>query len=90
MFDRTHFAFRSNSLAACVDYTLATDAVLIHTHVMRDIFAADGLVEIIQRQDPRPAIAGLYVLKDRRGEDRIEDLIDRISHAARATLPPLQ
>jgi len=90
VFDRTHFAFRSNSLAACVDYTLATDAVLIHTHVMRDIFAADGLVEIIQRQDPRPAIAGLYVLKDRRGEDRIEDLIDRISHAAKATLPPLQ
>ncbi|WEJ58821.1 LysR family transcriptional regulator [Devosia sp. FJ2-5-3] len=90
VFDRTHFAFRSNSLAACVDYTLATAAVLIHTHVMRDIFAADGLVEIIQRQDPRPAIAGLYVLKDRRGEDRIEDLIDRISHAARATLPPLQ
>lgn len=90
VFDRTHFAFRSNSLAACVDYTRATDAVLIHTHVMRDIFAADGLVEITQRQDPRPAIAGLYVLKDRRGEERIEDLIDRVSRAARATLPPLQ
>lgn len=90
VFDRTHFAFRSNSLAACVDYTRATDAVLIHTHVMRDIFAADGLVEITQRQAPRPAIAGLYVLKDRRGEERIEDLIDRVSRAARATLPPLQ
>jgi LysR family transcriptional regulator of abg operon len=89
VFDRTHFAFRSNSLAACVDYALATNAALLHTHVMRDIFARQGLVEVIQKNDPRVSIAGLYVLKDRRGEERIEDLIDRISRAAQATLPPL-
>lgn len=89
VFDRTHFAFRSNSLAACVDYALATDAALQHTHVMRDNFARQGLVEVIQRDTPRISIAGLYVLKDRRGEDRIEDIIERISSSARATLPPL-
>jgi hypothetical protein len=29
------------------------------------------------------------VLKERRGEERVEDLISRIARAAQATLPPL-
>lgn len=89
VFDRTHFAFRSNSLAACVDYALATDAVLTHTHVMRDEFARRGLFEVTQADPLRHMVAGLYVLKERRGEDRVEDMIERISEAARANLPPL-
>ena len=89
VFDRTSFAFRSNSLAACIDYTLATDAVLAHTHVMRDDFLRRGLIELEQRDPPRQAVTGLYVLKERRGEERVEDLIARITRAARAVLPPL-
>lgn len=89
VFDRTHFAFRSNSLAACIDYALATDAVLSHTHVLREDFAGRGLFEAIQSEEPRRAIAGIYVLKERRGEERVEDLIERIAHAAIAVLPPL-
>jgi len=89
IFDRTHFAFRSNSLAACVDYALATDAVLTHTHVMRDDFATRGLFEVEQSEPARINIAGIYVLKERRGEERVEDLIARISEAAIAVLPPL-
>jgi hypothetical protein len=34
-------------------------------------------------------IAGLYVLRERRGEERVEDMIERISKAAKASLPPL-
>lgn len=90
VFDRTHFAFRSNSLAACIDYARATDAVLAHTHVLRDDFARQGLFEVTQSDEPRRAVAGIYVLKERRGEERIEDLIQRISKAAIATLPPLR
>lgn len=90
VFDRTHFAFRSNSLAACIDYALATDAVLVHTHVLRDDFAERGLFEVTQKDEPRRATAGIYVLKERRGEERIEDLIERLSRAALAVLPPLQ
>lgn len=90
VFDRTHFAFRSNSLAACIDYALATDAVLVHTHVLCDDFAEQGLFEVSQKDAPRRATAGIYVLKERRGEERIEDLIERISRAALAALPPLQ
>ncbi|KQN78224.1 LysR family transcriptional regulator [Devosia sp. BK] len=89
VFDRTHFAFRSNSLAACVDYALATDAVLVHTHVMREEFAARGLHEVEQADPVRQMIAGLYVLRERRGEERVEDMIERISKAAKASLPPL-
>lgn len=89
VFDRTHYAFRSNSLAACVDYALATPAVLTHTHVMRDDFVARGLFEVEQAEPPRINIAGIYVLKERRGEERVEDLITRISDAAIAVLPAL-
>lgn len=89
IFDRTSFAFRSNSLAACVDYALSTDSVLQHTHVLRDVFAERGLFEVIQSGEPRRSVTGIYVLKERRGEDRIEELIQRIARAAHAVLPPL-
>jgi LysR family transcriptional regulator of abg operon len=89
VFDRASYAFRSNSLAACVDYVLMTDAVLQHTHVLREDFARRGLHEVEQNEEPRRAVTGVYVLKERRGEDRIEDLIERISRAAHAALPPL-
>ena len=89
VFDRTHYAFRSNSLAACIDFALATEAVLTHTHVMRDAFTKSGLFEVEQLEPPRINVAGIYVLKERRGEERVEDLIARISAAAATTLPPL-
>jgi LysR family transcriptional regulator of abg operon len=89
IFDRTNFAFRSNSLAACVDYALSTDAALQHTHVMRENFAQRGLFEVEQSQEPRHAITGIYMLRERRGEERIEDLIERITKACHAVLPPL-
>jgi len=42
-----------------------------------------------QLEPPRINVAGIYVLKERRGEERVEDLIARISAAAATTLPPL-
>jgi LysR family transcriptional regulator, regulator of abg operon len=90
IFDRSTFAFRSNSLAACVDYALATDAVLLHTHVLRGDFERRGLREVEQSEEPKRAVTGIYVLKERRGEDRIEELIGRITVAAHAVLPPWQ
>jgi len=88
VFDRTSVAFRTNSLAACVDYALATDAVLVHTHVLRDHFGERGLVEVEQKDEPRRAVTGIYVLKERRGEARVEELIGRITRACNAVLPP--
>ncbi len=88
VFDRTNVAFRTNSLAACIDYALATDAVLVHTHVMRDHFRERGLVEVVQKDEPRRAVTGIYVLRERRGEARVEELIERITTACHAVLPP--
>lgn len=90
VFDRTSVAFRTNSLAACVDYALATDGVLVHTHVMRNDFRRRGLVEVEQRDEPRRAVTGIYVLRERRGEERVEELIARITAAAHAVLPPFR
>ncbi|MGV8832650.1 MAG: LysR family transcriptional regulator [Devosia sp.] len=89
VFDHTSFAFSSNSLAACIDYTCVTDAVLRHTHIMRDDFARRGLVEVEQADPKRVSRMGIYLLSETRDEERIGKLIERISEAARAVLPAL-
>ena len=63
--------------------------MLAHAHVLRDDFRERGLFEVIQADPKRQAIAGLYMLKERRGEERVEEMIVRIEKAAKATLPPL-
>ncbi|ODT69443.1 MAG: hypothetical protein ABS75_17205 [Pelagibacterium sp. SCN 63-23] len=90
VFDQRNFAFCSNSLAACIDYALASEAVLMHTHVMQEDFLGRGLCEVEQSEELRHANIGIYVLRERRGEARIEDLINRITHAAHAVLPPCE
>lgn len=88
VFDHTSFAFSSNSLAACIDYVVSTDAVLRHTHILAADFSRRGLEEVIQLEPPRVSVMGIYALLERRGEDRVEDLVGRITEAAHAVLPP--
>ena len=90
VFDQTTYAFASNSLAACIDYVCSTDAVLRHTHIMRDDFAGRGLVEVQQADPPRVSRMGIYFLAERREDERLQSLIARILEAARPVLPPLQ
>ena len=54
---------------------------------MREDFRRRGLFEVEQRDEPKRAVSGIYVLKERRGEERVEDLIERITKAAHAVLP---
>ncbi|MNY81259.1 hypothetical protein D3C86_2227330 [compost metagenome] len=54
---------------------------------MRDDFRRRGLFEVEQRDEPRRAVTGIYVLKERRGEERVEELIGRITVACQAVLP---
>lgn len=89
VFDHSSVAFASNSLAACVDYTCASDGVLRHTHIMRDNFAGRGLVEVQQAKPPVVSRMGIYRLAESRDDVRIEDLIARITAAAKPVLPPL-
>jgi DNA-binding transcriptional LysR family regulator len=90
VFDRTSFAFGSNSMAACVDYVRATDGVLQHTHLMRPAFTQWGLAEVEQKETPREVLIGAYVLAERRQEERVSALLDRVVAAGRAALPPLR
>lgn len=90
VFDRTSSAFASNSLAACVDYTCATDAVLRHTHIMAADFAKRGLVEVEQADPHRISRMGIYLLTEQREDERVRDLVGRISAAANAVLPALE
>lgn len=87
LFDQTDFIFGSNSLAACIEYVQATDAVLPHSHVMAEHFAQQGLHRVEVIGDVAQFVAGLHVLKERRGDERLETLIGKITEAAHAVLP---
>lgn len=84
----SHTAFSSNSLAACIDYTLETDAVLTHSDMLRDSLAARGLYEVELAELPPLRPVGIYCLSERRADPRVAELIERIVAAASAALPP--
>ena len=88
LFDQTDFTFGSNSLAACIDYTLATDAVLPHSHVISDHLQKQGLLQLDVVDEMTRFTAGVHVLSERRSEARIEALIARIMQAAAGVCPP--
>jgi len=90
VFDRTSFAFGSNSMAACVDYVRASDAVLQHTHLLAPAFNDWGLAALEQKETPREVLMGVYVLAERRREERVARLLDLVVSAGRAALPPLK
>jgi DNA-binding transcriptional LysR family regulator len=89
VFDTNGFAFASNSLAACIDYTRSTDGVLRFTHLMAPSFAEQGLLEVKPVEPGRRVPMGIYVLAEQRGEARIEKVIERVAAAASAVLPPI-
>lgn len=85
--DQPNQVFSSNSLAACIDYTLETDAVLAHSDMLRAALAARGLYEVELAGPPVLRQVGIYCLRDRRGDGRVEALIARIVATAEARLP---
>ena len=88
-FDQGKYAFASNSLAACLDYVERSDAVIGHTEVMADEFAARGLKRIAVTEPTRQSTIGIYVLQERADDVRMVELIAAIKAKAEAVLPPL-
>lgn len=90
--DGTGHAFACNSMDACISFALNTDAVLIHSDVLRDYFIKQGLREV--RIDPpgtrRQAVMGFYVLPDGPAKPKIQEIIQAISRRAEAAglFPP--
>jgi LysR family transcriptional regulator, regulator of abg operon len=84
--DRVGHAFACNSMDACIGFALSTDAVLIHSDVLRDYFVEKGLREVkISPQSPsRRAVMGFYVLPEGRSKPKINDIIQLISARAKA------
>ncbi|WP_170295222.1 LysR family transcriptional regulator [Paracoccus aestuariivivens] len=81
---RLGHAFTSNSLEACLEFVTATDAVLIHSTVLRDYFAGQGLhqIEIRPSADDRKAVMGIYVLPERRTNPKVQSFIKTITERA--------
>lgn len=90
--DGTRHAFACNSMDACIGFALSTDAVLIHSNVLRDYFVEKGLREVkISPQSPRRhAVMGFYLLPESRSNAKIKDIIRLISARAEAAglFPP--
>ena len=88
-FGRDRYIFGSNSISACIDYLRNTDAFLRISNVIAPYFAEQGVMEVLQEARPTSIPMGIYVLKERRGEQRLEQTLDWLIAACRKTLPPL-
>lgn len=86
-FDQQHYTFASNSLAACLDYVEHTDAVINHTDVMAKEFQRRGLHRLSLTDPARKRTVGIYVLKERMGEQRTMETITLLKQAAATVLP---
>ncbi|HEV2502815.1 MAG TPA: LysR family transcriptional regulator [Mesorhizobium sp.] len=85
-FDQQHYTFASNSLAACLDYVEHTDAVINHTDVMANEFERRGLHRLSLTDPARKRTVGIYVLKERMGEQRTMETITLLKEAAATVL----
>lgn len=86
-FDQQHYTFASNSLAACLDYVEHTDAVINHTDVMAKEFERRGLHRLSLTDPARRRTVGIYVLRERMGEQRTMETITLLKQAAATVLP---
>ena len=86
-FDQQHYTFASNSLAACLDYVEHTDAVINHTDVMAKEFQRRGLHRLSLTDPARKRTVGIYVLRERMGEQRTMETITLLKQAAATVLP---
>ncbi len=86
-FDQQHYTFASNSLAACLDYVEHTDAVINHTDVMAREFERRGLHRLSLTDPARKRTVGIYVLRERMGEQRTMETITLLKQAATTVLP---
>ncbi|GLQ10500.1 pca operon transcription factor PcaQ [Devosia yakushimensis] len=87
-FGRESYIFGSNSISACLDYLRSTDAFLRISNVIAPYFAEQGVMEVQQAGTPAMIPMGIYVLAERRGEKRLENVLEWLIAACRETLPP--
>ena len=89
-FDQGNYAFASNSLAACLDFVMRTDAVINHTDTLEAELARRGLGRVAISEPVQHFVSGIYVLEERLDDPRVRDLITWLQQAAAKVLPPLE
>ncbi|WP_320198630.1 LysR family transcriptional regulator [Agrobacterium sp. rho-13.3] len=81
------YVFASNSLSACIEFALNSDAVCHHATVMKSFFLQRGLCEIELRETEVVwETVGIYVPEDETSDKRVAELITEIKHAIAAAL----
>ena len=90
--DTSGHVFTSNSLEACLSFVKATDAVLIHSNLLADFFRSQGIeqIETCPGELVPSWLLGIYVLKERRSDPLLVNLISLIRKSAATLdlLPP--
>lgn len=89
-FDQGEYAFASNSLAACLDYVLSTDAVINHTDTLEAELARRGLSRVTVTEPVKQHVAGIYALEERYDEPRVRELIAWLQEASAKVLKPYE
>ncbi|CAN7619672.1 LysR family transcriptional regulator [Pararhizobium sp. LjRoot255] len=85
-----YVAFTSDSLEACLEYVASSNAVLKHTDLMAPIFRAKGfqMVDVLAGEVPPKQAVGIYILPERRSDQRIAELIELIQDKSRLVISP--
>ena len=83
--DRSGHVFTSNSLEACMAFVTSTDAVLIHSNLLAEFFASQGLEQVATGPDELlPSwLLGIYVLRERRTDPHVVNIIRMIRESAK-------
>ena len=85
-------AFTSNSLAVCLDFLQAADAVLTHSVLLAPSLARRGVrqIEVAAGERERAWPLGIYVVAEALNDPKVAAMVDLISGHLRALhLPPL-
>ena len=89
-FDQAEHVFASNSLAACLDYVLRSDAVIEHTDTLEGELRRRGLERVMVSEPVRQHVAGIYVLEERYDDPRVRELIVWLQEASARVLTPYE
>jgi LysR family transcriptional regulator, regulator of abg operon len=87
-FNQGDYIFASNSLAACLDYVMRTDAVISHTDTLEAELARRGVGRVTLTEPTRQHVAGIYVLEERYEHQRVRELVTWLQEAAASVLRP--
>jgi len=89
-FNQGDYVFASNSLAACLDYVVRTDAVINYTDTLEGELARRGFGRVTVTEPTRQHVAGIYVLEERYDDPRVRELIAWLHEAAAKVLQPFE